>query len=65
MLKPKGQIKVVTDNAQCYCYSVMGFRGVKHEDYHSDHYEIFFPKNVERLIEKSGIRNSRVQIFAL
>ncbi|MCJ7423694.1 methyltransferase domain-containing protein [Candidatus Bathyarchaeota archaeon] len=54
VLRSGGEVKVVTDNAQYYCWSVMGFGEVKHEDYHSDHYEIFFPRNVERLLTKAG-----------
>lgn len=29
---------------------------VRHEGYHADHYEIFFPKNVQRLLTKAGSR---------
>gem|GEM_PF-3735640 len=36
---------MVTDNAQYYRWSVLKLFGVKHENYHEDHYMIFFPKN--------------------
>jgi len=56
VLIPEGKIIIVTDNAQYFCWSVMGFRDVRHEDYHDDHYEIFFPKNVQRLLTRAGFR---------
>jgi ubiquinone/menaquinone biosynthesis C-methylase UbiE len=56
VLVPNVEIKVVTDNAQYYCWSVTGFRGVRHEGYHADHYEIFFPKSFQRLLTKAGFR---------
>ncbi len=50
VLKRGGEVEVTTDNAQYYRWSVMKLFGIRHEDYHADHYMIFFPKNVIRLL---------------
>ena len=76
VLKINGEIEVITDNAQYYSWSVMqpGHGGIIHENYHDDHYMIFFPLNVERLLGKASfdsvnfkyIRMSKwMDIFAL
>jgi len=54
VLKKGGELEVVTDNAQYYRWSVLQLFGVRHEDYHKDHYMIFFPKNVVRLVRRAG-----------
>jgi SAM-dependent methyltransferase len=56
VLKKGGQVEVTTDNAQYYRWSVMTFRGIKHEDYCADHYMIFYPKNVSRLLQLAGFK---------
>jgi SAM-dependent methyltransferase len=56
-LKQNGRIELVTDNAQCFRWSVLKFRGQKHEDYHTDHYMIFYPENVARLMRLAGFNN--------
>jgi ubiquinone/menaquinone biosynthesis C-methylase UbiE len=58
VLKPNGKVTVVTDNAQYFRVSVLslGLRGVRHEDYCKDHYMIFFPENVKRLMRLAGFR---------
>lgn len=57
ILKQNGRIELVTDNAQCFRWSVLKFRGTAHEDYHTDHYMIFYPKNVPRLMWLAGFSN--------
>lgn len=56
VLKKGGQIEVTTDNAQYFRWSIMNFRGVRHEDYCADHYMIFYPKNVSRLLHLVGFK---------
>lgn len=51
VLKRGGEIEVTTDNAQYYRWSVMQLFGIHREDYREDHYMIFFPKNVIRLMQ--------------
>jgi len=36
---------------------VLKFRGCAHEDYHADHYMIFYPKNVARLMRLARFSN--------
>jgi len=57
VLKIGGRIEVTTDNAQYYCWSVMKFREIRHQDYHEDHYTIFFPEGVVRLMRLAGFQN--------
>lgn len=59
VLKINGKIEVITDNAQYYSWSVMqpGHGGIIHENYHDDHYMIFFPLNVTRLLRKAKFDN--------
>jgi 2-polyprenyl-3-methyl-5-hydroxy-6-metoxy-1,4-benzoquinol methylase len=56
ILRVNGKMELVTDNAQYYKWSVMklGKGGILHEDFHTDHYGIFFPKNVKRLMKLAG-----------
>jgi SAM-dependent methyltransferase len=56
VLKKGGQVEVTTDNAQYFRWSIMNFRGVRHEDYCADHYMIFYPKNVSRLLHLVGFK---------
>jgi ubiquinone/menaquinone biosynthesis C-methylase UbiE len=56
VLKNGGEVEVTTDNAQYYGWSVMKLRGARHEDFHEDHYAIFFPKNVIRLMQLAGFQ---------
>jgi len=57
ILKSNGQIEVTTDNAQFYLWSVMKFRGVKHESYHAtDHFMVFNPEHVLRLFRLAGFK---------
>lgn len=56
ILKPGGKIELVTDNASFYRWSILRFKGIKHEDYHENHYMIFFPKNVQRLFRLAGFK---------
>lgn len=53
ILKHGGEIEVITDNAQYYRWTVLQL-GARHENYHEDHYAIFFPKNVTRLMRLAG-----------
>jgi len=60
-LKDGGIITIVTDNAQYYRWSVMqeGKIGIRHEEGHEkegNHYCIFYPRNMERLITLAGFR---------
>ncbi|MGB9959435.1 MAG: methyltransferase domain-containing protein [Candidatus Bathyarchaeales archaeon] len=61
VLKKRGEIEVTTDNAQYYRWSVMQLFGIRHENYHKDHYMIFFPKNVIRLMQLAGFSNISYQ----
>lgn len=65
VLKKGGEIEVVTDNAQYYRWSVLKLFGVKHENYHEDHYMIFFPKNVVRLLRSAGFLKISCQYLRL
>ena len=56
VLREKGLIECTTDNAQFYLWSVFK---VRHEDYHEDHYMIFYPKNVSRLMTQAGFKVTR------
>jgi len=58
VLKKGGEIEVTTDNAQYFSWSVMNFGrgGCRHEDYYADHFMIFYPKNVIRLLELAGFK---------
>jgi len=57
VLKHGGKLELITDNAQYYRWSVLGFRGAQHEKCHGDHYMIFYPKNVERLLSRANFIN--------
>lgn len=61
VLKKEGKIELETDNAQYYLWSVMGARGMKHENCHEDHYMIFYPKNVMRLMKLAGFKVNSFQ----
>jgi ubiquinone/menaquinone biosynthesis C-methylase UbiE len=54
VLRDGGVIICLTDNAQYFRWTVMKFRGIKHEDMWKDHYMIFFPENVVRLLSRNG-----------
>jgi ubiquinone/menaquinone biosynthesis C-methylase UbiE len=55
VLKKDGIITCVTDNAQFYRWSVMpGSRKHRHQFLHKDHYCVFYPENVERLLKMAG-----------
>jgi ubiquinone/menaquinone biosynthesis C-methylase UbiE len=58
VLEPNGKVTVVTDNAQFFRWSVLSLslHGIRHENYHKDHYMIFFPENVKRLMRLAGFR---------
>ena len=58
VLKKGGVVEVVTDNAQYYNWSVISFRlrGTRHENECRDHYAIFFPENVMRLLALAGLK---------
>ena len=53
VLKQKGMIELATDNAPFYAWSVLK-TSLIHEDIHKDHYMIFFPRNVLRLMKLAG-----------
>jgi ubiquinone/menaquinone biosynthesis C-methylase UbiE len=57
VLQENGQLELVTDNAQYFRWSVMQYRGDWHEEWHKDHFMIFFPKNVERLMALANFKN--------
>jgi len=61
ILKKSGKIELTTDNAQYYRWTVMQLYGARHESYHKDHYMIFFPKNVIRLMNLAGFQNIHFQ----
>jgi len=63
VLKPNGVLELTTDNAQYYRWSVLGKFGIRHEDYHSDHYMIFFPKNVVRLFRLAGFKVENMELI--
>lgn len=65
ILKYNGKVELITDNAQYYKWSVLRFRGKKHEDYHKDHYMIFFPKNVQRLFERAGFKVTSIKLIGI
>jgi len=58
VLKANGVVSCVTDNAQYYKWSVLDFSfgGESHPNPWSDHYMIFFPENVKRLMKLASLR---------
>lgn len=56
VLSEAGGIFCVTDNAQYYRWSVQRFAGLSHPDMLQDHYLIFFPENVLRLMNLAGFK---------
>jgi ubiquinone/menaquinone biosynthesis C-methylase UbiE len=65
VLRSGGRITVQTDNAQYYAWSVLrkGLGGSFHyyaerEEY-VNHYMIFYPKNIVRLLSLAGFKNMR------
>lgn len=58
ILKSNGKITCVTDNAQYYRFSVQRFAGDLHEQICQDHYMIFYPQNVIKLMKKASFINS-------
>lgn len=56
VLKDKGITELTTDNAQYYRWSVLAFRGQQHASLERDHYMIFYPKNVTRLMKLVGFQ---------
>jgi len=58
VLKKGGKVELTTDNAQYFSWSVMvpGRGGIRHENYHEDHFMIFYPKNVMRLMKLAGFK---------
>lgn len=62
ILKNNGKLTLVTDNAQYFRFSVLSFRlyGTRHEDY-PDHYMIFYPKNIVKLMKMCGFQNIRTE----
>jgi predicted SAM-dependent methyltransferase len=65
VLKENGEVELVTDNAQYYKWSVLKFRGKRHEDYHKDHYMIFFPKNLQRLFKLAGFKVTSIKLIGI
>lgn len=65
VLKPDGKIEITTDNAQYFSWSVLqqGFGGSRHEDLYADHYMIFYPRNVVRLMQAAGLKPTTVTFF--
>ena len=57
ILRDGGNIECLTDNAQYYGWSVLKIRGQRHEKLHGDHYAIFFPENVIRLMKIAGFKD--------
>ena len=57
VLKKNGKVICETDNAQYYKWSVLnvGAGGENHQDFHQDHYLIFYPENVKRLMKLAGL----------
>jgi hypothetical protein len=52
----------------------MRLHGIRHESYHEDHYMIFFPENVVRLMKLAGFKSAsfkylrfprKMDVFAL
>jgi SAM-dependent methyltransferase len=56
VLKKYGEFVVETDNAQYFAWTVLGRRvgGRDHASILDDHYAIFFPENVHRLLNLVG-----------
>ena len=63
VLKPNGILELTTDNAQYYKWSVLDKFGIRHENYHSDHYMIFYPKNVERLFKLANFKVEKIELI--
>ena len=63
VLKKGGKIEVVTDNAQYYRWTVMKFHGLRHQNLQRDHYTIFFPEGIVRLLKLAGFRNIRFEFW--
>lgn len=62
VLKENGKIELVTDNA-LYVGTVLDFRGQRHDDYR-DHYMIFYPKNIVRLMHLAGFKSPQVSFVS-
>jgi SAM-dependent methyltransferase len=58
VLKKNGELMVETDNAQYFGWTVLGraVGGRDHANILEDHYAIFFPENVHRLLNLAGFR---------
>jgi ubiquinone/menaquinone biosynthesis C-methylase UbiE len=56
VLRSGGQIVCVTDNSQYFQWSVLSSKwgGMKQSDYFEDHYSVFYPENVVRLLKHVG-----------
>jgi SAM-dependent methyltransferase len=56
VLKPNGTVEVTTDNAQYFAWSVMNFGrgGDRHDTLADGHCMIFYPQNVEFLLQKAS-----------
>lgn len=75
VLREKGTVLCETDNAQYYRWSTQKFGATNpHPEICNDHYAIFFPKHVLRLMEMAGFRgldfrykrrNSKFDLMAL
>jgi SAM-dependent methyltransferase len=54
VLKSYGKVELITDNAQYFRWSVLGMFGIIKHEHHPEHYEIFFPGNVIKLLKRAG-----------
>ena len=57
-----GEIELTTDNAQNYSWSVLqpGRGGINHPNYCRDHYMIFYPENVLRLMRLAKFKHAKL-----
>ncbi len=62
VLRHNGKLTCETDNAQYYRWSVQKYAGSQHENYHKDHYMIFYPENVFRLMKLAGLKIKKMEL---
>ena len=65
VLKYGGTIEVTTDNAQYFAWSVMNFGrgGDRHQKLAEGHCMIFYPENVEALLEMAGFKIQKKELI--
>jgi len=55
ILKKDGLLYCFTDNPEYYGWSVLGLKGQKHQFLEHDHFAIFYPENIIRMLKILGL----------